>query len=245
MFTGIVREIGTVAKIQRAAGLVRLTVEAPKTSPLVQPMESVAVNGVCLSATHVRGGAITFDMIGETQRLTTLGALRSGSRVHVEPSLAVTDRLSGHLLLGHVDGTGTIASRRQRAGELILNIRVSSSLRSWLVPKGPIAVDGVSLTVGAALGGSTFPVHLIPETLRRTTLGERGVGDRLNIEIDYMAKLIRQYMTASHRNGQVWRVTRSGGPRPPARSSELAVSRRAAPERGRTAGSRSGRTRQT
>lgn len=206
MFTGIIREIGTIAKVQRSAGLLRLTVTAPKTSALVQPMESVAVNGICLSATQVRGGAMTFEIIGETQRLTTLAALRSGSRVHLEPSLSVTDRLSGHLLLGHVDGTGTIASRRQRTGELILSVRVSPRLRSWLVPKGPVAIDGVSLTVGQALGGSIFPVHLIPETLRRTTLGEREVGERLNIEIDYIAKLVRQFVHQRHHTlGQLLR----------------------------------------
>jgi len=197
MFTGIIREIGTVARVARSHGVVRLTVAAPKTVSLVQPLDSVSVNGVCLSVVQARAGAMTFEMIPETQRATALGAVRSGSRVNLEPSLLLCDRLGGHLVFGHVDGVGTMAKRQQRAGELVLTIRIPRGLRRFLVPKGPITVDGVSLTVGQRLTASSFTIHLIPETLRQTTLASRAVGDRVNIELDYFAKLLWQF----HRNG--------------------------------------------
>jgi riboflavin synthase len=192
MFTGIVQELGTVMGIRRGKGLVRLSVEAPRTASKVQSSESVAVNGVCLSVVSVQAPALTFEVIAETLSLTTLGKLRGGARVNLEPSLSITDRLGGQILFGHVDGMGTVAKRRQRSGETTLDIRVPGALRRFLVPKGPVAVDGISLTVGRVLAGSTFSVHLIPETLRRTTLSDIGEGGRVNLEVDYFAKLIAQ-----------------------------------------------------
>ena len=124
MFTGIVRELGTVVRMERRNGLLRLGLSAPQTAARVQRLESVAVNGVCLSVVDVRGHTLTFELIRETQRLTTLGTLRSGDQVHVEPSLSLSDRLNGHILLGHVDGMGTVTKRRQLPGELVLEIRV-------------------------------------------------------------------------------------------------------------------------
>ena len=135
------------------------------------------------------------EVIGETQRLTTLGRLRSGSRVILEPSLTLTDRLNGHVLLGHVDGTAAVARRRELARELVLTFRIEAALRRWLVPKGPVAVDGVSLTVGRELTASTFAIHLIPETLRRTTLRRLAAGDRVNVEADYLAKLTDHFLS--------------------------------------------------
>jgi riboflavin synthase len=179
-------------RVSRGKGLVRLSVEAPKIASRVQPSESVAVNGACLSVVDVRPSVLVFEVIAETQALTTLGTLRSGSRVNLEPSLSITDRLGGQVLFGHVDGIGTMVRRRQRSGETILEIRVPGALRKFLVPKGPVAVDGVSLTIGQALTGSTFGAHLIPETLRRTTLNALVEGDRVNIELDYFAKVIAQ-----------------------------------------------------
>ena len=196
MFTGIIRELGTVAAVERTHGLVRLTVAAPHTASQVHPLESVAVNGVCLSVVRRQPGTLTFEMIRETQRLTTLGTARPGSRVNVEPSLSVCDRLNGHLVFGHVDGLGTVTARHRMAGELVLTIRVPAPLRRFLVPKGPVTVDGVSLTVGQTVTRSTFAIHVIPESLRRTTLGDLKVGDRVNVELDYFAKLVRQFVHA-------------------------------------------------
>ena len=194
MFTGIIQELGTVARVERAKGLVRLSISAPKTASRVQRLESIAVNGVCLSVVDLRQHAMIFEIIPETQRLTTLGTLRTGDRVHLEPSLSLTDRLGGQFLFGHVDGLGTVRARRQVAGEWALEIRVEPGLRKFLVAKGPVALDGVSLTVGRKLTASSFSVHLIPETLRRTTLGSLTVGDRVNVELDYIAKLVHQFV---------------------------------------------------
>ena len=197
MFAGIIRELGTVSRVERSKGLTHLSIYAPKTTARVERLESVAVNGVCLSVVDLSRQAMVFEMIPETQRLTTLGNLRSGDRVHVEPSLSLSDRLGGHILFGHVDGLGTVVKRRQLAGELVLEIRIPPQLRTFLVPKGPVAVDGVSLTVGARLTTSTFSIHLIPETLRQTTLRSRLVGERVNVELDYLAKLVSQ-LVRSH-----------------------------------------------
>jgi riboflavin synthase len=194
MFTGIIRELGTVVEAQRRGALRHLAVQAPTVASLVTPRESVAVNGVCLSVVRIRQGILVFDLIRETQRLTTLAELHAADRVNLEPSLSLIDRLNGHLLLGHVDGMGTIVKRHQRLGECVLEIRLTPVLHRFFVPKGPVAVDGVSLTVGQALGASTFSVHLIPETLRHTTLGSRIVGQRVNIELDYLAKLMWQFL---------------------------------------------------
>ena len=199
MFTGIIQELGTVIQVKRSDGLIRLGIEAPKTAARVQHLDSVAVNGVCLSVVDRDGQAMAFEVIPETARLTTLGRLRRGDRVNLEPSLGLLDRLGGQLLFGHVDGIGIIAQRRQRAGEIVLTVRLAPALRKFLVSKGPIAVDGVSLTVGQALTASTFTVHLIPETLRQTTLKSLGAGDRVNVEIDYLAKLVHQFVQSRRR----------------------------------------------
>ncbi len=193
MFTGIVREIGTLARVKRISGLIRLTFSAPKTAAILEPMDSVAVNGVCLTVAASKESEFTVEMIPETQRRTSLPALRPGARVNLEPSMALTDRFGGHLVFGHVDDVGSVSRRRQVKGELILEIAIKKALRRFLVPKGPVTVDGVSLTVGAKLTAETFSVHLIPETLRRTTLAERIEKDRVNLEIDYFAKLFAQF----------------------------------------------------
>jgi riboflavin synthase len=192
MFTGIIREIGTVVSLERRRGLVELAVAAPHTAPAVQPMDSVAIQGVCLTAVRVQRSVMVFELIPETQRLTALGRLRQGAAVHVEPSLGLTDRFHGHVVLGHIDGLGRVMRRDERRGELVLTIGVTAALRAWLVAKGPVAVNGVSLTVGAKLAPRTFQVHLIPETRRRTRLAELTVGSQVNVEADYLAKVVRQ-----------------------------------------------------
>ena len=196
MFTGIIQELGTVARVERSRGLLRLSVHAPKTSSKAERSESVAVNGVCLTVVAIRHGTMIFDVIRETQTLTTLQGLRRGDRVNLEPSLGVVDRLSGHFVFGHVDGVGTVAGRRQHNGDVRLDFRVPASLHEVLVSKGPVAIDGVSLTVGRVVRGRVFSVYLIPETMRQTALGSRRVGERVNVELDYVGKLIRQFVTA-------------------------------------------------
>jgi riboflavin synthase len=209
MFTGIVREQGVVVRTRRAGGLLTITIQAPKTVAAAEVGESVSIGGVCLSVVAVRRGTLSVEAIGETQRCTTLGRLRPGARVNLERSLRLTDRLSGHVVLGHVDGVGTIVKRAQRAGELVLTVRSPSSLRRWLVPKGPIAVDGVSLTVGPSLTASTLTVHLIPETLRQTTLTALKVGDEVNLELDYLAKLMLGRRSAAQRGKRMLSSSRA------------------------------------
>jgi len=194
MFTGIVQELGTVVSALTRDGILRVAVEAPKTASRAQPMDSVAVNGTCLSVVRARESVLEFDVIPQTRQLTSLRSLKPGHRVNLELSLQLADRLSGHLVFGHVDGLGTVSKRRQRAGELILEIQLPSALGRFVVSKGPIAIDGVSLTVGHRHGASSFTVHLIPETLRLTTLGSRRAGERVNIELDYFAKLTEQFV---------------------------------------------------
>lgn len=191
MFTGIIREVGTVARMERGRGIVRLAIQAPKTASTVGVLESVSVNGVCLTVVQARSAALIFEVIPETLRVTSLNRLKAGARVNLEPSLSLADRLNGHIVLGHVDGVGVVAERRTMPGELRLRLQMPATLARQLVPKGPVAVDGVSLTVGSRLTGSGCAVHLVPETLRRTTLGQRRVGDPVNLELDYFAKVAR------------------------------------------------------
>lgn len=194
MFTGIVQEIGTVTSIRRAGGIARLEFHAPKTAAGLGAGESVAVSGVCLTVVRAGRGSVSFEAIPETLRLTNLGGLKTGSRVNLERSLRLSDRLNGHVVLGHVDGVGVVSRRSRQAGQLRLEIRVPREVTPYLVPKGPITVDGVSLTLGERVSGAGACVYLIPETLERTTLGERQTGERVNLEVDYLAKLVRQWM---------------------------------------------------
>ena len=190
MFTGIIREIGTVSAMAASKGITRLTIDAPATAACVGLGESVAVDGVCLSVVRAGRGAMTFELVPETARCTTLGRLRPGARVNLEPSLTLSDRLNGHLVLGHVDGTARIARLQRRAEHVAMELMIPPALGRYLVPKGPVAVNGVSLTVGRWQPPSRGVLYLIPETLRRTTLGARRVGEPVNLEVDYVAKLM-------------------------------------------------------
>jgi riboflavin synthase len=193
MFTGIVQELGVVAAMARGRRVDRLTIRAPKTADGLALGESVAVNGVCLSAVEVGRGTIAFETIAETRRRTTLGGLKPGQAVNLERSLRLMDRLSGHLVLGHVDGLGRVVRCTRSAAEVAVRIAADRSLTRALVPKGPIAVDGVSLTLGPEISAAGFSVFVIPETLSRTTLGRIAAGDRVNLEVDYVAKLLAQF----------------------------------------------------
>ncbi len=198
MFTGIVRELGKVEQVTHQEGVMLLDVKAPKTAPLVKVMESVAVQGVCLSVVKKRKGVLTFEAIPETQRLTNLGQVKQGDSVHLEPSLCLNDRLDGHFVYGHVDGLATLTKREETPGQLSLTLKLPKDVMRYVVPKGSLAIDGVSLTVGDKVGATTCSVYLIPETLKRTTLGKRAVGDQLNIEIDYLAKVVEKVLKHSH-----------------------------------------------
>jgi riboflavin synthase len=189
MFSGLISYSGTV---QRATPLegggLRLRLRCENASDEeVEVKDSIAVNGVCLTATDVDHNVIEFDVVPETLARSTLGELREGETVNVEYSLRVGDRMGGHFVYGHVDATGQVVSRVAEGQGERMRISLPSQLQRYVCDKAFISVDGVSVTVAGA-GEGWFELALIPETLRRTTLGRRGVGDRVNLEIDPLAR---------------------------------------------------------
>jgi riboflavin synthase len=193
MFTGLVQQLGTLTSLEGG----RLAVTATLAGEL-SVGDSVAVNGACLTATSVIPGAFTADVMEETLRRTALGALRPGDPVNLELPLRAADRLGGHFVQGHVDGVGTIAAVHDEGFSRLVEIEAEAGLMRYVVEKGSIAVDGVSLTV-ASLAEGTFGVSLIPETLERTTLGRASPGDSVNLEVDVLAKYVERLMGAAVR----------------------------------------------
>ncbi|MDP6325055.1 MAG: riboflavin synthase subunit alpha [Candidatus Thalassarchaeaceae archaeon] len=183
MFTGIVQGTGCVQSIE-IGPVVTMGIQIPSTDGL-EIGASVSIDGVCLTATSV-DEAVTFDIIPETLERTTLGSLSPGSSVNVERALKFGDELGGHLLSGHIMGTAEILTVENQD----YTIKCSSEMAEFIQEKGFIAVDGISLTVGVTDGQGCFDVHIIPETLRLTTLGSKGIGDLVNIEIDAMTQAI-------------------------------------------------------
>ena len=194
MFTGIVAELGEVAGIEYRRDAARLTIRGSTDD--VSPGESIAVNGVCLTVTGIIDGTFTADVMGETLDRSGLGALIPGAPVNLERSVRLADRLGGHLVQGHVDATGTVISRTPSAHWDQVRISLPGAIARYVVLKGSIAVDGVSLTV-SALGEGWFEVSLIPETLKRTTLGTRQPGEMVNLEADVIPKYVERL-----RNGE-------------------------------------------
>ena len=183
MFTGIIQGTGCVQSVRRDS-VVTIDVQIPSTEGL-EIGASVSIDGVCLTATSV-SDTVTFDVIPETLDRTTLGSLSSGSNVNVERALKFGDELGGHLLSGHIMGTAEIVAVENQD----YTIQCPSEMSEYIQEKGYIAVDGISLTVGKTSGEGEFDVHIIPETLRLTTLGSKGVGDHVNIEIDAMTQAV-------------------------------------------------------
>ena len=196
MFTGIVQELGEVAAIKRHGDAARLTIRGSTQDAGLG--ESIAVNGVCLTVTEILDGTFTADVMGETLDRSGLGQLTEGAPVNLERPVRLADRLGGHLVQGHVDATGTILSRSPAAHWDRVRISLPASVARYVVPKGSIAVDGVSLTVSAlsppGTTGTWFEVSLIPETLKRTTLGIRQPGDTVNLEVDVIAKYVERLL---------------------------------------------------
>ena len=191
MFTGIVEELGTiVAADETAAGsdrAVRLVIEGPLVSADVAVGDSIAVSGVCLTVVESASGRFSADVMRETLTRSTLGSARAGTPVNLERAVTLQTRLGGHLVQGHVDGTGTVVSREHTPEWDVVEISIPPALARYVVEKGSIAVDGVSLTI-AAVGAQSFTVSLISTTLKRTTLGDKAVGAAVNVEVDVMAK---------------------------------------------------------
>lgn len=184
MFTGIVAGTAEVTKVSQVGGRRDLWIALGTLADGVQIGASVAIDGVCLTAVEARSGEVLFQVIEETLERTTLGRLAPGVTVNVERSYRIGDELGGHEVSGHVIGTGVIAAYETRPGETAVRIAVPAEWMKYILAKGFVAVDGASLTVGETLTDGGFWLHLIPETLSRTTLGTRRVGDRVNIELD-------------------------------------------------------------
>ncbi|MGK5499237.1 riboflavin synthase [Streptomyces sp. URMC 125] len=193
MFTGIVEELGEVVAVEESADAARFRLRGPLVTDGAQHGDSIAVNGVCLTVVETAGGEFTADVMAETLRRSSLGALAPGDRVNLERPVALGGRLGGHLVQGHVDGTGTITERVPGEHWEVVRISVPDGLARYIVEKGSITVDGVSLTVVEA-GEEDFTVSLIPTTLELTTLGVKGVGDPVNLEVDVLAKYVERLL---------------------------------------------------
>ena len=193
MFTGIVEEIGTVADVALDGGSARLQIACSTVLEGTQLGDSISVSGCCLTVTTLRGDGFTADLMGETLDRTALGSLQAGAHVNLERAMRADARLGGHIVQGHVDGVSQVVGVEPSADWRVLTFRLPDGLAPYLVEKGSITVDGTSLTV-MAVDGETFSVGLIPHTLGATTLGERTVGDRVNLEVDVIAKYVERML---------------------------------------------------
>ncbi|MHB8643268.1 MAG: riboflavin synthase [Gaiellaceae bacterium] len=193
MFTGIVRERGIVAAVEGGADGLGLVVEGPETAAVTALGDSVSIDGVDLTATEIADGRMTFHAVPETLSRTTLGALAAGTEVNLEPALRAGEPFGGHYVQGHVDGVGTVRSVDREGEGLRVWIELPEALRRYVVEKGSITVQGVSLTV-ADVSDDAFAVALIPFTLAATTLGTLAVGGRFNLEVDVLAKYVERLL---------------------------------------------------
>ena len=193
MFTGIIEELGNVVAIEEQPDAKRMTFSGPIVTSDVSRGDSIAVSGACLTAVEIEGSTFTADVMHETLRLTALGSLSVGSPVNLERAMNSATRFGGHMVLGHVDGVGTIVSREPSSNWEWVTIQIPSTLMKYVVLKGSITIDGISLTVNDVTS-DTVSFSLIPETLRLTTLGSKGPGDLVNVEADIMAKHIEKLM---------------------------------------------------
>jgi riboflavin synthase len=198
MFTGIVRERGTVASLAGGAEGIRLELEAPDTAAAAAVGDSVALAGVCLTVVAIEGPRLAFDAVPETLSRTALARLAPGGAVNVEPALRVGDALGGHVLQGHVDSVGRVRSIEPEGDGRRIWVDAPADVVRYCVEKGSVAVDGVSLTV-AALDDDGFAVALIPHTLAVTTLGDLAAGDTVNLEVDVLAKYVERLVAPLYR----------------------------------------------
>lgn len=209
MFTGIVEELGRVVRLETVEDSARLTVEAPTVTQDVSLGDSVSVNGCCLTVATVHGSTFTADLMAETLTRTTLGSQAPGDPVNLERALRASDRLGGHIVQGHVDATAEVLDHHRGEHWDLLRIGLPQEIARYVAVKGSVALDGVSLTVVDVVdaphapdaspvpgAGASLSVGLIPETLRRTTLGTRRPGERVNLEVDVMAKYAERLLGA-------------------------------------------------
>jgi riboflavin synthase len=202
VFTGIVEELGEVVAVEELGDSVRLTVRGPLVTEDAGHGDSISVNGVCLTVVTNTGGAFTADVMAESLRRSSLGAVGVGTPVNLERAVRVSDRLGGHLVQGHVDATGEVLAVTPQEHWTVVRVSLPADLERYVVEKGSITVDGISLTVSVVSADRTAPwfeVSLIPTTLTLTTLGSKGPGDPVNLEVDVMAKYVEKLLRAGVR----------------------------------------------
>jgi len=192
MFTGLVEEAGEIASLKKSSSGIRLGVRSHICAKSTRLGDSIAVNGCCLTVARKRPGVLEFDLLNETWQRTSFAALREGGKVNLERSLAVGSRLGGHFVTGHVDGTGVIRQWEGRGADWLLEVEAPAAVARYLIHKGSIAVDGISLTV-AKVSGKRFQCWIIPHTRAVTSLAERAVGDRVNLEGDLIGKYVERF----------------------------------------------------
>lgn len=200
MFTGLIEDVGTIRAVRHGGGWSVLDIETSLSRNGLSLGDSVAVNGVCLTASGLLEGGFSADVMPQTMRMSNLGTLREGSKVNLERAMPCDGRFGGHFVSGHVDGRGVATSLRKEGNALLLRVSASPEILKYIVPKGSVALDGVSLTV-AEVTGSDFMVSLIPHTLGHTVLEWTKVGDSLNIENDIIGKYVEKLLGTSGRGG--------------------------------------------
>lgn len=194
MFTGLVEEVGTVESIKKGPKSATITIKAKKILEDIKLGDSVATNGVCLTVTSFTSGNLQVDVMAETMRRSNLDSLSPGSKVNLERALQLGDRLGGHIVSGHIDGTGTIKDFQQEDNAVWVSITAPPDILKYIINKGSIAVDGISLTV-AYVDNECFKVSIIPFTGDETTLLEKNVGDRVNLEVDMIGKYVERLLS--------------------------------------------------
>lgn len=194
MFTGIIEELGTVKGLEMHGASARISLGADKVLEGTKLGDSIAVNGVCLTVTDLKKDSFCADVMAETLRRSSLGALRKGSKVNLERAMAADGRFGGHMVSGHIDGTGTIKKIAPEANAIWYTIETTEAILDGIVEKGSIAIDGISLTV-AKISDTDFSVSIIPHTEANTILSEKAVGDIVNLENDMVGKYVKKFMT--------------------------------------------------
>lgn len=195
MFTGIIEELGTVGQMDRRPDSIKLTIQARKVLEGTQLGDSIAVNGVCLTVTSMTDSSFTADVMHETMRRSSLSDIKSGSKVNLERAMQVGGRLGGHIVSGHIDGVGHIARIAADGIARVITISIPKDLEPFIVEKGSIAIDGISLTV-VSVGNSQFSVSIIPHTMANTTLIDKHPGAVVNLETDVIGKYVHSFTTA-------------------------------------------------
>ncbi len=198
MFTGLIEAMGLVSKIERRGGSTRIAFTSPWGLTEIKAGDSISVNGACLTVVGVDGKTFIADVSNETIARTTLGELKPTDPVNLERPLTPADRLGGHLVLGHVDGTAVITERQEVGGSITITFRASENLLLYIVERGSISIDGISLTVNECKGNE-FSVTIIPLTSERTTIGYKKVGDKVNIETDIIGKYVERFLSGQER----------------------------------------------